>query len=409
MARAPLRLPPVNGQPVRFAEAIRAAEERGVVLPGIYYGQLQGIARQLAFSIAGITAHDQLKAVMDSLTEATANGQTLEQWQRGQAVKDLGLPRHRLDNIFRTNIQANYQAGHWEQFERNKDRRPYLMYDAINDSRVRPTHLAMDGIIRPVGDPFWRTHAPPNGYRCRCGLISLTEAQAKARSGGGDGLNKVIDESAMQPDKGWNYSPRDRLNGVEQALSKRREQSGGVLLSALNQYVNQQATIIQDGLVTTLITQALSESEKQDFAQWANQVIDTDYKARHEFKRVGTLPDFVMADEAVKVLSPKSDTLEISDYLLRHGQRQNKSGRHASLPLEEIMQLPVKIAIANWVYDAQHKNIIGFFDINHEENIGKAVVTFNYDRKGVLHNAVVTTGVVNKADAKSRWYREIKR
>ncbi|MCF8000179.1 MAG: hypothetical protein K9L25_14215 [Methylovulum sp.] len=46
---------------------------------------------------------------------------------------------------------------------------------------------------------------------------------------------------------------------------------------------------------------------------------------------------------------------------------------------------------------------------SHAKNIGKAVVTFNYDRKGVLHNAVVTTGVVSKVDAKSEWYREIKK
>ena len=151
------------------------------------------------------------------------------------------------------------------------------------------------------------------------------------------------------------------------------------------------------------------ERYQQDYKDWANQVLKPDYKARHEFRQVGVLPDFVMNDKDVKALSPKSDTLEVSDYLLRHGQRPKKSVRQASLSLEELIQLPVKIAAADWVYDAQHKNIIGFFDISHAKNIGKAVVTFNYDRKGVLHNAVVTTGVVSKVDAKSEWYREIKK
>lgn len=228
----PLIFHPVNGQPVHFREAIRAAEARQVVLPDIYYGQLQGIARQLAFSIAGIARYDQLKAVMDSLIKALSEGRTLKQWQSEMAVKDLSLPKYRLENIFRTNLQSNYQAGHWEQFERNKDSRPLLMYDAINDSRTRPAHRALDGLIRPVDDPIWRRIAPLNGYLCRCGLISLTEAQAKARSGNGEGLNKAYDPATMQPDKGWDYSPRDRLKGIEQATAKRQEKDS-VLLSAL--------------------------------------------------------------------------------------------------------------------------------------------------------------------------------
>jgi SPP1 gp7 family putative phage head morphogenesis protein len=89
--------------------------------------------------------------------------------------------RHRLDNIFRTNIQGCYNRGRWERFVAVKDEQLYLMYDAINDNRVRPAHLAMDNIIRPVDDAFWVQHAPPNGYRCR--VISLSADQAKARSG----------------------------------------------------------------------------------------------------------------------------------------------------------------------------------------------------------------------------------
>lgn|GEM_PF-2423058 len=166
------------------------------------------------------------------------------------------MPSYRLDNIFRTNLQANYQAGHWEQYERNQDARPYLMYDAINDSRVRPSHLALDGKICRIDDPQLRTHAPPNGYRCRYGLISLTEKQALARSGDGTGLNKstvLPDGTPAQPDKGWAYSPRDRLQGVEQALAKRQAQypkghEGGMLLSALETKLSQYPSMELDAL-----------------------------------------------------------------------------------------------------------------------------------------------------------------
>jgi SPP1 gp7 family putative phage head morphogenesis protein len=165
-----------------FYRAVEEMKKRGVVLPDKYYGEMQGLHRQLNFSIAGKASLDQLQGVLDSLEDALNKGLTFAKWQKDIRVQDLGLPKHRLDNIFRTNIQAAYNRGHWENFIEHKSTRPYLMYDAINDSRVRPTHLAMDGIIRPVGDAFWATNYPPNGFRCRCRCISLNERQARERS-----------------------------------------------------------------------------------------------------------------------------------------------------------------------------------------------------------------------------------
>jgi SPP1 gp7 family putative phage head morphogenesis protein len=149
-----------------FYRAVEELKKRGIVLPDKYYGELQGLHRQLNFSIAGKASLDQLQGALDSLEKVMNEGQTFAKWQKDIRVQDLGLPKHRLDNIFRTNIQAAYNRGHWENFVEHKKTRPYLMYDAINDSRVRPTHLAMDGIIRPVGDSFWATNYPPNGFRC---------------------------------------------------------------------------------------------------------------------------------------------------------------------------------------------------------------------------------------------------
>lgn len=105
------------------------------------------------------------------------------------------------------------------------------MYDAINDSRTRPSHLALDGIIRPVGDSFWNSHYPPNGYRCRCHCISLSEKQAQARSKDTikhdgstqkNGLNKPAELDKMKPDKGWDYNcGSDVTAGIDKAVADR--------------------------------------------------------------------------------------------------------------------------------------------------------------------------------------------
>lgn len=152
------------GFDVPFDEAIKAAVTRGVVLPDVYYGELQGVAHQLAFSIAGIAAYDQLQAVRDSLASAIADGKSFREWKRTIPSELFELPNYRLENIWRTNLQGNYMRGRWERFTRFAKNRPFLMYDAINDTRVRPSHLAHDGVIRAVHDRFWATHSPPLGY-----------------------------------------------------------------------------------------------------------------------------------------------------------------------------------------------------------------------------------------------------
>jgi SPP1 gp7 family putative phage head morphogenesis protein len=203
--------------------------------PDIYYGQLQGLARQQAFSIAGITSLDTLQAVKESLDKVIAEGGTFGAWKKHMLESGtLNLPKHRLDNIYRTNLQGSYMAARWDRILLTQATRPYIMYDALNDSRVRPAHLALDGIIRRVDDPFWTTHSPPNGYRCRCSIRSLSEHQARARSGPGKGLNNpalLEDGTPALPDKGWDYNPSDRLAGIRQAITDRASQCTGLFIA----------------------------------------------------------------------------------------------------------------------------------------------------------------------------------
>lgn len=57
--------------------------------------------------------------------------------------------------------------------------RPYWQYDAVNDSRTRPSHLAMDGRVFPADSPVWDTWFPPNGFKCRCTVRTLSKRQVE--------------------------------------------------------------------------------------------------------------------------------------------------------------------------------------------------------------------------------------
>lgn len=191
-----------------FQSAIDYAKSRGVVLPSEFYGELIGAEKLGAFSIAGVARIDQLKQVLDSLNDSLASGESFAKWKKKVASGEiaLDLPRDRLDNIFRTNIQQAYGQGRNKALLGNTRARPFFMYDAINDSRTRPAHHAMDNYIARFDDPIWSSWTPPCGYRCRCTLIGLTEAQAVAR-----GFGKM-QNPGVEPDEGWDY---DRLHGPD--------------------------------------------------------------------------------------------------------------------------------------------------------------------------------------------------
>lgn len=201
---------------VTFKEAIEWALSRKVVLPAEYSKLLPKRLKAKAFTIAGITSRDQLQMVLDSLAAVLVEGGTYASWletvQSGEQA--LKLPLSRLDNIFRTNMQVHYNRGHWAQQEAHKQQRPFLMYDAVNDSRVRPSHLKLDEVIKSIDDPFWETYYPPNGFRCRCSTIALTAKQVEARGG----VTRDSADEWPEPDKGWNgHFGKDPDQGIREA------------------------------------------------------------------------------------------------------------------------------------------------------------------------------------------------
>ncbi|MDR2385703.1 MAG: phage head morphogenesis protein [Tannerella sp.] len=72
-------------------------------------------------------------------------------------------------------IAGAQNAARWTEFEREKDVIPNLQYQTVGDNVVRPEHQLLNGIIKPIGDPFWATHYPPNGWGCRCEAVQSLE------------------------------------------------------------------------------------------------------------------------------------------------------------------------------------------------------------------------------------------
>ena len=148
-----------------LSQAIQFARSRKVLLPAEYYS-LDLTSRQYASTVSHLAGLDQIESVLSSAYKVLESGGTFADFQKLVDESGIELSEAHLDNVFRTNIQNAYARGKWSHQQQNKDKRPYLEYMAINDSRVRPSHLDLDGVIRHIDDPFWQKYYPPNGYRC---------------------------------------------------------------------------------------------------------------------------------------------------------------------------------------------------------------------------------------------------
>ena len=98
-----------------------------------------------------------------------------------QDFKTEVLKRNKAYNL--RYLQAEYQtakasaqmARKWNEAQAVKHLYPNLKYMTAHDERVREDHAKLDGIVRPIDDPFWDTHYPPNGWRCRCSVRSTRD------------------------------------------------------------------------------------------------------------------------------------------------------------------------------------------------------------------------------------------
>lgn len=141
-------------------------------------------AQARAFTVSGVARKDMLEAIHASLLQALAEGKSLQAWKKEAAdvMSRAGITqRWRLDTIFRTNVQSAYMAGRYEQMRRTAKSRPYWRYVAVADSRTRPEHLALNGLVYPADHPFWDTYYPPNGFRCRCTVQTLSARDVQSR------------------------------------------------------------------------------------------------------------------------------------------------------------------------------------------------------------------------------------
>lgn len=211
-----------------FKEAIEYARNK-VNMPTQHWDDMLGGMHARAFTVAGASRDDMLSEFLTVIDRAIAEGKSIAEFRRtfDDMVEKYGWNhtggrKWRQEIIFNTNVNTAYAAGTWKKIEESAEIFPYLMYCTMDDSLVRLQHRQWNKIILPVSHPWWRTHYPPNGWRCRCYVRQLTAAEARELLGQ-DGYtdqpeadeeyehtNQRTGEVTKEIkgfDRGWNYNP----------------------------------------------------------------------------------------------------------------------------------------------------------------------------------------------------------
>lgn len=405
-----------------------------------------------AFTVSRLARADLLEALQQGLARSVAGDLSRRDWIRSTekllqdagwwGTKEVTDPRTgellttrfdhaRLQLIFDTNVRQAQAGGQWQRMLRNRRTHPFARYVSMDDGRVRPLHRAWHGVTLPLDDAWWATHHPPNGWRCRCRVVGVTQqeyeqGQFEERGNLQDGDDGPLQQRPMRKqvpqdgDTEWRNPATGKLQRIPQGIDPGFDYNAGTqgaraafeaMVQAKLARLSPQVAEVARGMglqSTGADTPRLSEPQKHEFAQWAQEVLSDDYHIKNEYVLAGFLPSEVLADAAVVKLLPQGTEVHISDKQLRHGYRPGKKARSAALPQEVLATLPEILEGASWYYDSTHDNVFAVFNTEGEGEMGKAVVQFNYMRRRQTYNAVITTGVIKDFNLNDSGIRRIK-
>jgi uncharacterized protein with gpF-like domain len=212
-----------------FQEQVDYFREK-LALPTEAWDDIIGAAHDRAFMVAGAQSVDLLADLNDAVSQAIAEGQSLDWFQKNfeRIAAERGWTDFtgsdsaagrawRARVIYQTNMTTSYAAGRFAQLNHPELAAVRPLWRYIHSDLVdhpRPEHKAWNGLVLHKDDPFWATHYPPNGWGCRCTVKAASPGEvAAAKAKGLDvapaGWDQPQESTGTPPgiDRGWAHAP----------------------------------------------------------------------------------------------------------------------------------------------------------------------------------------------------------
>jgi len=187
LADVPEPRPPVRWPAIEAAAKDLAARK---VLTWPEYQTIGNQAKAAAFSVARVLTEDAVTEVRDAIGRAVTEGRTLKQFRAevAPAIEGSGLSESQVETVFRTQLGQAQAAGMRKLLNNPvvSPEFPYVAWEGILDSRIRPQHRMMMSLgiqgtnIFRRDDPELRVWWAPVGWNCRCFMRVLTAEDAAA-------------------------------------------------------------------------------------------------------------------------------------------------------------------------------------------------------------------------------------
>lgn len=197
----------LNFEPVPYEEAARIVAEKQIMSKAAFDSLVDELKAR-AFTIAGLEDLRAVQEIRDAIAELPRGAAWEDvKAQVAEKLEDGGFSpaaaEHRATLLLRHHGFAAYAQEKYRNLQEMKDVFPYWKYQTMGDEKVRSTHAALDGLILPADDPFWKDHYPPWEWNCRCMVVGVTEEEY-------EGAQQVGDFDPADPDaraEGWKLSP----------------------------------------------------------------------------------------------------------------------------------------------------------------------------------------------------------
>ncbi|WP_320056049.1 phage minor head protein [Desulfuromonas thiophila] len=375
-----------------FAEAEVFFKDK-LGIPSERWDDLWQAEHAKGFMVAGAMQADLLADFRGAVEKAVAGGMTLPEFreQFDDIVQKHGWAYNGSRNwrsaiIYDTNVTTAYQAGRWQQFvEGGATHLMYVHADGVLNPR--PEHQAMHGTVRPIGDDFWHSWYPPNGWGCHCRAVRAEAGEQTELPPGWD----VIDQKTGAPvgiGKGWDYN-------VGQAGMDSHHAILGEKLASLPAPWRK-----------TLYGKLASRLDPlcdRYFHEWGLAVAQDVTQAGRIKTNREMITVMHIAPETIDALplTPETTAVAISDKEWLHLQHAEQPGGAKRKPehvlsREDALQLPALMRNALPWWDTKDGRLLYVFD--GAEKAGKVAVAINYRVRGGMFNSVRTALFVEPGD-----------
>ncbi|HFH0479901.1 TPA: phage minor head protein [Salmonella enterica subsp. enterica serovar Aberdeen] len=362
-----------------------------------------------SFTVAKAARVDVLTTIQEEVSRALSQGVSQQEfidtlaprlkklgWWGKQIVVDsagnaetvqLGSPR-RLALIYNVNTRVAYNVGRYAQLMNSTDTHPFWQYVAVMDSRTRPSHAALNGLVFRYDDPFWKTHYPPNGWNCRCRVRALSQARMDAlglKATQGDkylttkkvqaAVNKATGEiidmdvttfadgaRVMTPDVGWSYNPGSAAFGLDQTLIRKLIE-------------------VKSPALREMIVQEMNNSPERQlaFSRWVEKVV-AKRRGGHDIRTLGFMSESIASAVEQRTGKPPARLLAMSEKNLLHADSDKHHDTGVALTADDLALLPSLLARAEAVlWDKVHHNLM--YIVTTKDGLAKIVVNAPYGIK----------------------------